>query len=156
MSLTREQIRASLSDEQALAACLYGEARGESLEGIVAVGCVIRNRALTPAWWGVGYRSVCLKRDQFSCFWGDDKNTSETYEVAEALLLGGPSGERTVLSEIRFIAAGIIGEQLRDITRNADHYLTATLYRRPECPNWAKGKVPVARIASHCFFRLEL
>jgi N-acetylmuramoyl-L-alanine amidase len=154
--VTRDVVLASLSDEQAVAATMFGEARGESLEGMVAVACVIRNRALNTRWWGTGYRGVCLQPAQFSCWSEGGPNTDAVFALAEQLILGGQSGERSVVSEIRWLAAGIVGEQMRDITRNADHYLTATKFRSPDSPHWAKGRVPVARIGAHVFFRLEL
>lgn len=156
--MTREEIRGRVTDEQALTATVYGEAAGEPVEGIIAVACVIRNRATAkPAhWWGRGYRGVCLAPSQFSCWWEDNANATRVYALAEQLILAGPQGERSVVSEIRWIAAGVIAEQLRDVTRNSDHYLTARLFGGPDCPKWAAGRVPTTRIGGHAFFRLEL
>ncbi|PWK42197.1 hypothetical protein C7534_1054 [Pseudomonas sp. OV226] len=52
------------NDRDILARTLWGEARGESLAGQIAVAWTIRNRVFdgkTKSWWGEGYASVCLK-----------------------------------------------------------------------------------------------
>jgi N-acetylmuramoyl-L-alanine amidase len=152
--VTREELRGALTDRNAFIATLWGEVRGEPLAGIVAAGCVIRNRATNPRWWGSGYRGVCLAKHQFSCWWEDTPNTRETYAVAEALLARQPMGEQTALSEIAWVVDGLMGSQLRDITRGADHYLTRQLYRTNP-PIWAMKQTPIAEISAHCFFRLE-
>lgn len=48
--------------ERAVAATIWGEARGESYEGKLAVGCVIRNRVESPGWWGRDWTSVSARR----------------------------------------------------------------------------------------------
>jgi len=58
---------ATEKDRNILARTLWGEARGESLAGQVAVACVIRNRvndAKDRSWWGEGYAGVCLEQDR--------------------------------------------------------------------------------------------
>lgn len=58
-----------------VAATIFGEARGESMEVKVAVGLVIRKRVQDPrSWWGVSFKTVCLKAKQFSCWNEDDPN----------------------------------------------------------------------------------
>ena len=55
--------------------CLYGEARGLGLLGMLLVGCVVRNRVLRFANPSLStYKDVCLKKKQFSCFNSDDRN----------------------------------------------------------------------------------
>lgn len=155
--MTREDVRAAISDRHALIATLYGEAAGEPIEGIIAVACVIRNRAsVSPArWWGSGYKAVCLKPGQFSCWWETNENTARVYQLAEALLTKQPIGMETLIAELAWVAAGVIEEQLRDNTRTADHYLTSELYHRAP-PAWVKGSMPVAIRGNHSFFRLEI
>ncbi len=154
--MTREEIRAAMTDETALVATLFGEAAGEPIDGLIAVASVIRNRALSPRWWGTGYRGVCLAKSQFSCWWETNANSERVYAVADALIAGGPSDERSTLSEIRWVAAGVMGEQLKDLSMRSDHYLTQSLFRSTASPAWAKGRIPVTRVGSHAFFRLEL
>lgn len=165
MTDARDVIRATLSDEQALVCTLYGEAAGEAIHGQIAVGCCIRNRVLAdlggdgkPDWWGESFTGVCLKSWQFSCWWEKTANSERVYALAQALIARQPYGERSLVAELQWIAAGIIGDQLRDITRGADHYMTAALYRAAP-PAWAKlangqKRTPICSVASHVFFRL--
>lgn len=155
--MTREQIRAALTDQQALICTLFGEAAGEPIEGQVAVACVIRNRATHPRWWGSGIKGVCLAPSQFSCWWERTQNTDRVYALADALIRRqGATSSRTVVSQLHWVAAGVLDDLLVDNTRSADHYLTDRLFRSAKCPPWARGKTPVARIGAHVFFRLEI
>lgn len=164
--MTRELIRATLTDDQALVCTLYGEAANEPIQGQIAVGCVIRNRVLAdlgsdgkPDWWGETFRGVCLKSWQFSCWWEKNANSDRVYALAEALIAKQPYGDRTLIAELQWISAGLIGDHLRDITRGSDHYLTTALYRVAP-PAWTKFKDGTVRpavctVASHLFFRLN-
>lgn len=163
--MTREAIRAALSEEQALVCTLYGEAAGEAIHGQVAVGCCIRNRVLAdlggdgkPDWWGETFKGVCMQSWQFSCWWETTANSGRVYALAEALITRQPYGERSLIAELQWIAAGLIGDQLRDISRGADHYVTAALFKTAP-PKWAllengTHRTPVCSVASHVFFRL--
>lgn len=163
--MNRESIRAALSDDQALVCTLYGEAAAEPIHAQIAVGCVIRNRVLAdlggdgkPDWWGESFRGVCLKSWQFSCWWEKNANSERVYALAEALISKQPYGERSLIAELQWISAGLIGDQLRDITRGSDHYLTAALFRAAP-PAWAKlangtTRTPTCSVGSHLFFRL--
>jgi len=57
-----------------MARTLWGEARGESEEGQVAVGHVIKNRVEKKTWYGKTIKDVCLKKWQFSCWNENDPN----------------------------------------------------------------------------------
>lgn len=161
--MMREQIRAALTDPVALTCTLYGEAAGENLLSQVAVGCVIRNRVLAdvggdgrPDWWGEDFRGVCLAPNQFSCWWGSetDANSKRVYQLAEGLITRQPVGEKNLVAELRWIADGLLTNQIQDHTRAADHYLTRQLLMfKP--PAWTKGRTPVAQIGAHVFFRLS-
>ena len=64
-------------DLDILARTLWGEARGESLAGQIAVAWTIRNRVNdgnAKSWWGEGYVGVCQKPYQFSCWNKNDPN----------------------------------------------------------------------------------
>lgn len=152
------QIRYALSDAEALALTIFGEARGEPIEGKVFVGSVVRNRVSNPRRFGSTYRAVCHAHAQFSCWWafGGETNFQRVMEMARALVAHQPlplATQRDVelWAECQFVAEGIIGGQLRDNARGADHYLTAALFRsRP--PAWAKGRTPDVRVGSHVGF----
>ncbi len=153
--MTREQLRAALTERDALTCTLLGEAGGEPIDGQIAVGCVIRNRAAstTVHWWGKGIKGVCLAPAQFSCWWERAQNTDRVYATAEALLARHPVGP--LVAELQWIAEGIIGGVIRDHVAAADHYMTTELFRRHP-PVWAQpGRVaPVAIVGHHTFFRL--
>jgi N-acetylmuramoyl-L-alanine amidase len=147
-----------LSDVHVLACTLYGEARSEPTEGILAVGCVIRNRVRAdigndhkPDWWGEGYRGVCLKPSQFSCWSpeGGEGNHKKLAELVAALKVGPVSDAR--YRECAWIATGIVNDWGRDITNGADHYHVAGMTPRPA---WAQNKAPIKQVAKHVFYRL--
>jgi hypothetical protein len=93
--MTRDELRTWLSplpDEAILALTLYGEARGEPIEGIIAVGCVIRNRVNdTKKRWPNTYRGVCLQPWQFSALnvTGGGVNHDRVIAMAKKLRGGG-------------------------------------------------------------------
>lgn len=151
-----------LSDVQVLACTLYGEARSESPEGILAVANVVRNRVNAdygndkkPDWWGEGYRGVCLKPWQFSCWRpeGGAANYAKVEKLVAALKTGSVTDPQYI--ECCWIATGIVKNWVRDTVFGADHYYAA----KSEKPTWAHGFVPLNNIhpfprTSHLFFKL--
>lgn len=163
--MTREEIRAALNPLQTLVCTVFGEAAGEPIEGQVAVGCVIRNRAQHPRWWGKDIKDVCLKHvvqngvvvGQFSCWWERNRNTDRVYALAEALATNKKTtANKTILGQVQWIAAGILDDLIADNTKGADHYITEALYASTKRPAWTKDRPPVAYRGNHAFFRLEL
>lgn len=153
--MTRETVRAALTGRQALICTLYGEAAGEPLLGQIAVACVIRNRAEKPGWWGgPDYKSVCLAKAQFSCWWEDTPNTERVYAFGEALIrVLSPDVESPLVHRLGWIADGVMSEAAPDESQGATHYLTAALFSvRP--PTWAQGQVPLTRLGHHVFLRV--
>jgi len=150
----------ALTEPQRVAVVLYGEARSESLLGLVAVGCVIRNRVKAdlhgdskPDWWGEGYSDVVTRPWQFSCLSpkGGVPNYRKVVKFARRLT------DKTPITDAKekqciWIAHGVIGDYVIDITKGADHYHTAMLMPRPR---WARGKDPVVQQGAHVFYRLE-
>jgi hypothetical protein len=139
----------SLDDEQVLARTLWGEARGESHEGRVAVACVILNRVSRAQahrkskgsrfWWGETVNEVCLQPWQFSCWNGDDPN------LPKMLAVGETDG---AFCDCLAIARQALAGQLADITGGATHYINPKLAN----PDWAARVVETARIGRHVFF----
>lgn len=126
-----------------LAACLWGEARGESLLGKAAVACVILNRMKLK---GVGVHQVILARKQFSSFNIDDPNSSK---------LAYPLNHDSVEAWERclVVATLALNGYLNDPTGGASHYFADSL---PAPPYWAKpekGWVQTAKIGAHTFGR---
>ena len=78
-------------DRDILTRTLWGEARGESLAGQIAVAWTIRNRVndgKAKSGWGEGYACVCLKPYQFSC-WNKNAPNFSCLSGAKPI----PSGE---------------------------------------------------------------
>lgn len=72
-----------LTPAQALALTIYGEARGESTEGKIAVGTVILERVDHRDWDGKTITEVCFKKWQFSCYNEHDPNYPKLLHIAE-------------------------------------------------------------------------
>jgi len=153
------EVKAALRDFHALALTLWGEARGEPIEGKVFVGSVIRNRVNKPGRFGNTYRAVCLARLQFSCWWKAGGGANYDRVMARARATVGDYADRSVLprdpsfEECCFVAEGIIGGQLLDRSKGADHYMTSALFRSTP-PEWAKGKTPIVTVGAHVGFKL--
>jgi len=127
-----------------LAATLYGEARGEPIEGLIACGCVVRNRVLAKQ-WDDNYVDVCLQPKQFSCWNDGDPNRAM---CIKALMRGRRNDSAYV--QCRWVAHGIIYNMTIDNTNGANHYFNPTIV----WPDWAANFHPVAKHGSHLFFRL--
>jgi hypothetical protein len=147
-----------LSDEAILGLTLYGEARGEPIEGIIAVGCVIRNRVrkdlkgdTRPDWWGETYRGVCLAKWQFSCWTpkGGEDNFHTVIQAAKGLLAKTPA--TPLLEQCAWVALGISRGAILDTVKGADHYHTVQMQPRPA---WAQQFVPITQVRRHLFYRL--
>lgn len=150
--MTDQEIVAALSDVDAVGLTLFGEARGERIEGRIAVANVIRNRVtLARPSFGIGFKGVCLKAWAFSCWLpqGGAENYHSVLDAARTRLRNEPISTR--LRECLWIADGAVRGQFGDTTRHATHYLTTDLLHR-DPPSWAKGLEPVQIIGSHAFF----
>lgn len=137
------------TDRDTLARTLWGEARGEGLAGMIAVGWTIRNRVEMdlhndgkPDWWGEGYVGVCRAPYQFSCWNRNDPNYPflngmKPIPAAQFALACGAA------------SAVIAGEQ-SDPTGGATHYYATTM---PKAPAWASMARRTLKLGRHIFFR---
>lgn len=159
--MNEAEIKAALTDLQALAGTMVAEAAGDrregnsSLEERAAVGCVIRNRVRRPGGWGDSYRTVCLARLQFSC-WnpGDDANHKRLIDLAYLLVTNQPAMDSLVL-ETLWLAQGIISGTVLDRVNGATHYYAPKAMKPAgRVPAWAKGKQPAAAVGDQLFFKL--
>jgi N-acetylmuramoyl-L-alanine amidase len=123
-----------LSDMETLALTIYGEARGEPIEGQIAVGCVIRNRALARK---ESYKEVCLEPKQFSCWNENDPNYSILSNLAEKMLSTNGLIPSDILKQCLYIAVGIINGAILDNTNGSNNYMTTDLYTA-NVVNWAR------------------
>lgn len=124
-------------DIDILARTIYGEARGESTEGKIAVGHVILNRYQSQKWFaGKTIAETCQKAWQFSCWNKSDPNCEKITNATEA-----------VLKPYWNIAERLINGEYKDNTNRATHYHTKNIK-----PAWARGKTPSAIIGNHIFY----
>ncbi len=128
-----------------LARTLWGEARGEGTQGMIAVANVILNRVKVAEskgsfWWGNNVIQVCQKPYQFSCWNRSDPNFRKLQSVDESDLY--------FATALRVAGRAIIG-CIDDITEHATHYHAAGI-----TPYWAKGRTPIKIIGRHKFYRL--
>lgn len=135
-------------DARYMTATVYGEARGEPLEGQVAVACVIRNRAvarnLTP-------REVVLQPLQFSCWNPHDPNRPLCDQVVKNW--DTMFRELIRVRQCWWVSVGVLAGLLRDPTGGAVNYLTKSLYFSGACPDWAHKLEYVACIGNHIFLK---
>lgn len=157
------EIKAALTDEQALALTLWAEARGEGEKGLAAVACVIRNRAKQPGWWGRTIREVCLLPSQFSCWnYGQDPNHRKLVRMAERVLAGEDIPDKR-FQEILVLAAGVVADLVDDCVKGSDHYYSPEAMVPPgRIPKWAIDRrtqrpiIPTTIIGKQRFFKLGL
>ena len=132
-----------MNDVLTMARTIYGEARGESRLGKIAVACVILNRYKAKKWFaGKTIAETCTfcvkgsKYHQFSC-WNDDDPNKKKIENMTAVQLG----------ECYEVAEKVINGEIKDIVGGACHYHTVNL-----SPAWARGKKPDFKIGNHLFY----
>jgi spore germination cell wall hydrolase CwlJ-like protein len=136
---------ATEKDRDVLARTLWGEARGESLVGQIAVAWTIRNRVndgKTKSWWGEGYAGVCLKPYQFSCWNKNDPNF--------AYLSGAKSIPFREFAQAQIAADQVIAGKVPDPTGGATHYYATSM---KAAPAWTQGAKQTLKLGQHIFFK---
>jgi spore germination cell wall hydrolase CwlJ-like protein len=136
---------ATEKDRDILARTLWGEARGESLAGQIAVAWTIRNRVndgKAKSWWGEGYAGVCQKPYQFSCWNRSDPNF--------AYLSGAKPIPFRELAQARIAADQVIDGKVPDPTGGATHYYASAMKKAPA---WAVKAKQTGVIGGHVFFK---
>ena len=132
-------------DRDIFARTLWGEARGESLAGQIAVAWTIRNRVFDgkdKSWWGEGYAGVCQKPYQFSCWNRNDPNF--------AYLSGSKAIPFRELAQTRIAADQVIDGKVPDPTGGATHYYAVAMKKAPA---WAAGATQTLKLGGHVFFK---
>ncbi len=128
-----------------VALTIWGEARGEPVEGKIAVACVLRNR-LSDGRWGATYERVCLARKQFSC-WNPGDPNQVRLQTFRTQIQQGTQPSDMVLRECYWIAEGLIRNVIRPRVGQATHYHAITI-----TPRWAKTGKVVEDIGRHRFY----
>ena len=137
-----------LPPEGIVARCLFGEARGETLDDKQRVGCVIRNRVH----WHLkgagreGWGRVVLKPYQFSWTMDSDPNLPKVLNPLKYELEG-------VWDVCCRVAEAIVSGASADTTQGSDHYYDSSMDKRP--PPWVAdaGMVSTVRSERFRFFR---
>ena len=131
-----------------MARTIFGEARGETQQGMEAIAHVILNRVHharqrgNQFWWGHDIITVCQKPYQFSCWNPGDPNRAKLMAVT-------PENPQFAKC-LRIARRAVLGSLGDDITNGADHYHTIHV-----APFWSKGKTPIAQFGIHVFFKLR-
>ena len=149
------EVVAVLSDPQILTLTLWGEARGEDVRGQVAVGSVIRNR-FHDGRWGGSYADVCLAPWQFSCWRPEGGKAIDEAVLAHARHMASQNvvPEDQALRQCAWVAHGIIGAWLADLTKGATHYYSPkAMVPKGSVPAWARDEAPIAIVGDHLFFK---
>jgi N-acetylmuramoyl-L-alanine amidase len=131
---------------------LYGEARNQPLEEMIAIAWVIRTRAERPGktWWGDSVAEVCMKVSkggvhQFSCWNAGDPNRVEIVKAQD----GNPKLEQCGLA-VRMVFEANVPNPMSGAT----HYFTVARpgWAKVWPPSWAKKMRKVGRVHAHEFY----
>lgn len=144
----RQDIFATLTPTQLFALAIYGEARGERMEGQIAVGTVILLRQSTGKWGDM--KKVILSPWQFSCFNPSDIQYRPLKKIARSL--SDPKYKKPKSLEEAFILArgmrdGYIKKHKKLEDNFVLHFKTAAVN-----PKWAKKMRKVTVIGNHEFY----
>lgn len=132
-------------DLDVLARTLWGEARGEGFNGMVAVGWTIRNRVFdgkSNSWWGEGYAGVCQKAWQFSCWNKSDPNS--------AYLRGEKAIPFAQFDMAKEAAKAVLETLIPDPTGGATHYYSTSMKKAPA---WAAVGTQTVQLGRHLFYK---
>ena len=130
-----------MNELEIMARTIWGEARGESRRGRIAVANVIMNRVNEVEWDGETVVGVCLLHRQFSCWNKGNKNLAKLVAVDLS---------NAVFRECLEISAEAIAGSLKDKTKGANHYFSSEIHP----PKWARNRKPTVKIGKHWFYRL--
>lgn len=142
-------------DLTTVAKTLWGEARGEGIDGLRAVCRVIANRVrlaqdgIQRRLFGNGsWRAACLAPAQFSCWNDGDPNRARLAVLA----LAGKGEDGVLFRRCYAVAAGIMaGIDRAELAATATHYVAVTIAP----PAWARADRQVATIGRHRFYDLR-
>lgn len=131
-----------MKDVDALARTIWGEARGEGIQGMQAVANVIMNRVSAGRYFSGTVYFTCHYPNAFSCWNEGDPNRDQCLTVGDA--------DPQFLDALSLAAQAMRGT-LPDLTDGATFYYAAG---SPQ-PAWAREPTAVqtARIGNHLFYR---
>lgn len=138
-----------LTDKQLLALTLYGEARGESRDGQIAVGSVILERVDHRGWDGDTIKEVCLMPWQFSCFLPSDPNSGDLAIIA--LNFDARFSCSYALRACWVVATGLIDGTIERTPEIAAHHVCQYCTTAVN-PDWKTKMTRVATVGHHEFY----
>jgi len=134
----------ALDDNKVLGLTIYGEARGESVDGKVAVGGTILTRKKHNSWYGNTIKKVCFKQYQYSCYNEKDPNYMILKGIAQNFL--DCCDKDKILKSCYNIANGLIeGTVIPEF--EATHYHTDAVE-----PVWKDDLKYIGKIGHHIFY----
>lgn len=125
-------------DEFTAVLTLWGEARGETLEGQGAVAHVIMNRR-NDGRWGSTYDAVCRAPSQFSCWNHNDPNYAKMVNLP-----ANDAGLKALLSTLHFC------QTQPDFTQGAMFYYAASM---TPPPYWVASMLFCGQFGSQRFYK---
>jgi len=131
------------TDIAMLALLLFREARGESYEAKVAVGCTVRNRTLHPSWYGKTYFEIITKKAQFTSIHPPDG-------IFDPNLVVYPDPHDSTWKDCVLVAFDVIVGNVADPTGGALFYFDKSADKNP--PPWATSYVHSADIGNFHFY----
>ena len=137
-----------LDDQQLAALTIFGEARGESRDGRIAVGAVIMERVEHREWDGDTVHEVCLMPYQFSCYLPNDPNFKELTRIADTWDEFFPKS--VTLRQCYDIACGLLAGSIERNVKGALQYVNPKAVK--VMPEWTKTMKLVAAIGHHVFY----
>ena len=143
-----DPLLSSLTPEQLELATLFGEVRGEPIQGQIAV-CQVFHHRLRDGRWGDSMHEVLLAWAQFSCLWPTlgGANYKSVLDLARRI----PAGElRATEQQLEWVVTGVNKGLIKDLVAGATHYYANTI----PPPFWVtKGTVFCGQFGRHLFYR---
>lgn len=126
------------NDIKVMAGTLWGEARNQGDDGMIAVGHVILNRVKANSWYGNNIQEVCLKPWQFSCWNDNDPNKEKILQLDQS--------DDSYCKAVT-ISCYLLDNKIYDTTYGSTHYHTKSIL-----PKWVEDKQPIVAIRDHLFY----
>lgn len=142
--------KVSAAETKCLAVMIYGEARGESKQGMVAVGYTALNRATKST-----LCKVVLAPKQYSIF-----NNNHALQAVALSKLDTPTLKNSIDAESWEssveVANLVASRAVSDPTHGSTHYLAPTVMnlKKYKYPRWSKEYTLVKVIDNHRFYKL--
>ena len=136
-----------MTDLEALTLTIWGEARGEPIEGQIGVAMVMRNRLLEHYCGAQSYVEVCTAHDQFSA-WAQEREQMQT--ASQALVWTASQVWQPALRLAHQIAQATLDGKLADNTGGANHYYASSI----PAPQWALDQPVLAVLGAHRFYKV--